>query len=197
MRQQIVWSRADVPGLELLDLETGPDGARFESAVICADPDAPFRVAYTIETDAGWRVRRLVVREIGGDGRALELRSDGAGRWTDASGRELPDLAGCIDVDLTATPATNTLPIRRLQLRPGESAEITVAWVQFPDLTVRPSAQRYTCLALPADGSARYRYEGLASGFTVDLPVDANGVVEDYGTFWRRVRSARDTGAPP
>ena len=188
MRQQIVWSRVDAPGLELLDLEAGPDGARFESAVIDADPNAPFRIAYTIETDSGWRVRRLVVREIGGDGRALELRSDGAGHWTDADGTEISDLAGCIDVDLTATPATNTLPIRRLGLRPGDAAEISVAWVQFPDLAVRPSMQRYTCLARHDDGSAHYRYEGLASGYTVELPVDANGVVEDYGAIWRRLR---------
>ena len=31
-----------------------------------------------------------------------------------------------------------------------------------------------------------YRYEAL-SGFSVDLAVDADGVVLDYGEYWRRV----------
>lgn len=188
MRQQIVWSRVDVPGLELLDLEIGPNGAHLQSAVIDADPAAPFRIAYTIETDHDWRVRRVSVRLLGGDERALELRTDGTGHWTDAIGAPIPDLDGCIDIDLTATPATNTLPIRRLGLHPGESAEITAAWVQFPDLSIRPSPQRYTCLARHADGTARYRYVGLESGFTVELPVDVSGMVQDYGDIWGRLR---------
>lgn len=188
MRQQIVWSQRDVPGLELLDLETGPRGARFQSAVIDADPAAPFRIAYAIETDVAWRVRRVLVRQLGGDARTQELRADGAGRWTDGAGATIAHLDGCVDVDLTATPATNTLPIRRLALHSGDAAEIAVAWVQFPDLTVRHSRQRYTCLVPYQDGHGRYRYEGLESGFAVELPVDANGIVQDYGDIWQRLR---------
>lgn len=188
MRKQIAWSRLGAPGLELLDLEIGEAGARFESAVIDADPAASYRIAYTIETDAAWRVQRVSIREIGGAERTLDLRGDGAGHWTDATDAPLPQLDGCIDIDLTATPATNTLPIRRLGLQPGESAEITATWVQFPALTVRRSPQRYTCLAQNADGTARYRYEGIESGFTVELPVDTNGVVRDYGDIWKRLR---------
>lgn len=188
MFSQVVWSRVNVPGLELLDLDGDAEGASFHSAVIDADPTAPFRVAYTIETDAAWRVRRLSIRELGGRERAIELRGDGDGGWTDAHGAPLPDLAGCIDVDLTATPATNTLPIRRLDLQAGESATITAAWIQFPEMTIGPSPQRYTCLARYDSGDGRYRYEGLESGFTVELPVDADGVVRDYGDIWRRLR---------
>lgn len=188
MRHQIVWSRINTPGLELLDLDLDSNGARFRSAVIDADPAAPFRIAYSIETDADWRVRRLIIHDIGDDERALKLGTDGAGHWVDASGQRLPDLDSCIDIDLTATPATNTLPIRRLDLQPGESATITAAWVQFPEMTIRPSPQRYTCLARYDSGDGRYRYEGLESGFTVELPVDANGIVRDYGEIWQRLR---------
>lgn len=188
MRHQVVWSQVNTPGLELLDLDIEDNGARFRSAVIDADPAAPLRIAYSIETDTGWRVRKLAIHGIGSDERTLELRADGAGRWTGASGEPLPDLDGCIDVDLTATPATNTLPVRRLDLQPGESATIIAAWVQFPEMTIRPSPQRYTCLARYESGEGRYRYEGLESGFTVELPVDASGVVRDYGEIWRRLR---------
>jgi hypothetical protein len=51
-----------------------------------------------------------------GEQRKLELISDGRGKWTDASGNPLPALDGAIDMDLSVSPFTNTLPIRRLRL---------------------------------------------------------------------------------
>ncbi len=91
------------------------------------------------------------------------------------------DLAGCIDVDLGITPSTNTLPIRRLNLQVGESADVTAAWVRFPELTVEPLAQRYTRL-----DERRYRYEST-TGFSAELEVDELGLVVRYGDIWERV----------
>jgi hypothetical protein len=115
--------------------------------------------------------------------RGLDLSSDGAGRWTDRSGTPLPDLAGAIDVDLTATPFTNTLPIRRLGLRSGQAETITVVYVEVPALTVVASRQRYTCL----EPGRRYRFESLDSGFTRDIEVDDDGLVLTYPDLFRRV----------
>ena len=42
-----------------------------------------------------------------------------------------PEYSDCVDVDLSFTPATNTLPIRRLGLDIGEEAEIHVAWLRL------------------------------------------------------------------
>ena len=47
------------------------------------------------------------------------LESDGEGRWTDAAGKPLPALDGCIDIDLSASPLTNTLPVRRCGIDPA------------------------------------------------------------------------------
>ena len=58
---------------------------------------------------------------------------------------ELTELAGCLDVDISATPFTNTLALRRLDLQPGENASLTVAYVKLPELTFRPVSQRYSC----------------------------------------------------
>lgn len=91
------------------------------------------------------------------------------------------DLHGCEDVDIGMTPSTNTLPIRRLNLAVGESADVTAAWVRFPELTVEPLAQRYTRL-----DERRYRYES-ASGFVAELEVDELGLVVRYGDIWERV----------
>ena len=79
-----------------------------------------------------------------GGGHAREL-AELAEVW---SGTERPpEYSDCVDVDLSFTPATNTLPIRRLGLDIGEEAEIHVAWLVWPELTVQPVLQRYTRLA--------------------------------------------------
>jgi uncharacterized protein len=95
---------------------------------------------------------------------------------------EIPAVAGCLDVDLAFTPATNLLPLRRLGLAVGESREMTAAWVRFPDLSVEPLAQRYTRL-----DEHRVRYESLGGAFTAELEVDELGLVVTYPPLWERV----------
>lgn len=95
---------------------------------------------------------------------------------------EIPAVAGCLDVDLAFTPATNLLPLRRLGLAVGESREMTAAWVCFPDLSVEPLAQRYTRL-----DEHRVRYESLGGTFTAELEVDELGLVVSYPPLWERV----------
>src|SRR5690348_10184074 len=84
--------------------------------------------------------------------RHLVLNVESRGVWR-SSVQKLPDLRDCRDVDLAVTPATNTLPIRRLNLEVGSSESVIAAWVKFPELTIQPLSQRYTRLAKNA-----YRY---------------------------------------
>jgi hypothetical protein len=88
-----------------------------------------------------------------------------------------------LDVDLAFTPFTNTLPIRRLGLKDGESADIVVAYLQVPELTPIPDAQRYTCLA----AGKRYRFESLDTDFSREIDIDAHGLVTTYPGMFRRV----------
>jgi hypothetical protein len=91
-------------------------------------------------------------------------------------------------IDISATPFTNTLPIRRLGLKPGESEQLAVTYVRVPELLVGPEWQRYGCLEARAEGGL-YRFEALPAGFTAELPVDAEGLVIDYPGLFRRVWS--------
>ena len=136
--------------------------------------------------DANWRVEELGLIFLSSKGKSVKIRADGEGRWSTSTGEPLSSLEGCIDVDISATPFTNTLPIRRLGLSAGQSAELQVAYVAVPELELKPVRQRYTCLELNEQGGL-YRYEGLASGFSTELQVDAVGLVLDYPGIWRRV----------
>ena len=175
------WQPEAGEGIEHLVLHETTDRVVAESVVVGSAEGRPFAAHYRIACEPPWRVREVEIRVVG-TGHRRVLRSDGAGRWTDASGSALPDLADATDVDLSISPFTNTLPIRRLGLEAGASAEITTAWVRFPDLAVLPDGQRYTCL----EPLCRYRYEALDSDFTRDLEVDGDGLVTRYPGLFRR-----------
>jgi hypothetical protein len=177
-----IWDKTrEGTGLEHLLLREGSA----DSVVLALDEHGrPFRLAYQLAWDESWRLRdaRLVVtteRET----RSLRLETDGKGHWRDGEARALPELQGCIDIDIWPTPFTNTFPIRRRPMAIGERREFVMAWVSAPELIVRPVRQGYTRLA-----DRLYLYENLdGSGFRAELPVDEDDVVLDYQGVFRRI----------
>jgi hypothetical protein len=128
----------------------------------------------------------VIVESLEENEQTIRLVADGLGNWTNEFGNPISELEGCLDVDITATPFTNTLPIRRLGLRSGESAEINVVYVTIPGMKVRVAPQRYTCLEASSAGG-KYKFESLDSSFTAVITVDADGLVEDYPELFKRV----------
>lgn len=173
------WKAEQEGGLEHLQLDAGLDGVRAEGGVIGLDAGMPFGCSYAIQCDARWQVRRVELHVALEP--ALRLDSDGAGHWHDADGRPVPALAGCIDVDLTCTPFTNTLPIRRLDGRLARRQEIEVAYIDVPRLDVGPSRQAYTRL-----GPGRYLFESLSNPFSAAIETDEDGLVLRYPGLFAR-----------
>ena len=147
------------------------------TVVVTLDDEAVL-VRYTVQCDPEWKTEDVdVVAESGSTTHRLRLGAAG-GRWRSNEG-SVSALDGAVDVDLGVTPSTNTLPIRRLGLDIGEHADLVVAWIRFPDLTLIRSDQRYTRL-----GEAVYRYE--SGSFSRDIEVDELGLVTSYpGLFVR------------
>jgi hypothetical protein len=199
-RTNVIWQAVDWMGYEHLYLEEWPNGFIIDGLVIAVLEDQPSRTWYRIEVDREWEFRSLRLAHTdelddAGDGpldlveQSHELVRTSGGLWDHDWIDGAPDLDGCIDIDITATPFTNTLPIRRLALQPGESAEIDVAYVGVPELSLTRTRQRYTRL----DGNL-YRFESLDSDFTADISVDDTGLVTDYPGLFRRVWP--ETAAP-
>ena len=168
MDYDIIWQPWDEPGIEHLRLIEDSDGVTADSFLLRVFGGRPVRIRYRVKLDSAWRVREADVELWDPEQRRLSLRSDGKGNWSDADGLPLTNLRGCIDIDLTATAFTNTLPIRRLGLQPGDARIIDVAYIHVPELSVEAVQQRYTCLEQRSDG-ARYRYEGLGTGYQTEL----------------------------
>lgn len=167
-------------GLEHVDVRPSDGGLTISGVVIGQDEGAKFGLHYRLKVDSSWRTRVLYAQTTSGHNLALE--SNGQGGWTE-NGTPRPDLQGCLDVDLQATPLTNTLPIRRMEWQAGQAVEIRLCYIALPDLAVTAQDQRYTALT---PGSL-FRFESLESGFTADLPVDEEGFVRDYPGLFRRL----------
>jgi hypothetical protein len=189
VEREVMWAPWEGPGLEHLRLLTSDDGGVVANGlVIGLEGGRPFRIGYEVRCDNLWRVREVRAGAPDLERPVLELLTDGEGHWKRRGGEPVPELDGCIDVDISATPFTNTLPIHRLGLKPSESEELAVAYVRVPELLVGAERQRYGCLEAQADGGL-YRFEALPSGFTAELPVDADGLVTDYPGLFRRAWS--------
>ena len=181
----ILWQDVETGALDRCRLEAGRDGLRLSGTVLTPAHGTPLDVRYLVEAGPDGRTRRVELELDGGATRRV-LLADGAGRWRWQGGPELTEVAGSLDVDLTVTPATNTLPIRRLAgLEPGQAADLQMAWVQFPGLEVLASAQRYQRLA--AD-----RWHFSTGDFHAELLVDPDGLVLDYGGLFRSLAYRRD-----
>ncbi len=190
MRREVVWSKWNGTGAEHLLLEVGQDGLIADGLVVGVDDgEQPLRVHYEVRCDVNWNVRtvKLYVPSIDPATPTVSLLADGEGNWTTHDGEPMRELEGCMDVDISATPFTNTLPIRRLGLAPGESADILVAYLNVKKMRTWTEEQRYT--RLDPNGDEVYKYESLDGGFTADLLVDSDGLVLDYPCLFRRIAS--------
>jgi hypothetical protein len=180
MQREIMWSSLDGPGLEHLQIIKDENGGGVGSLVIGVADGKPFRIKYQIYLDAHWRVSEVVMQTFENSG--LTLVSGGEGVWTTMNGTPVEVLEGCTDLDISITPFTNSLAIRRLGLTVGESAEIKVVYLSIPDFDVRPTMQRYTRLS-----DNIYRFEAMESGFAADITLDDDLFVVDYPTLFKQV----------
>jgi len=179
-RSIILWRRLDIPGHEIAELASDRSGWRLSGVALLAHDGRPCRLEYEIGCDAAWQTRSVTIHgTLGGVSTTLELSRSAQHAWH-ADGVLVPQLQGCVDVDLGFSPSTNLLPIRRLNLAIGGRASVRAAWVRFPELTLEVLEQVYTRL-----GERTYLYESAGGAFRRELTVNDSGFVVDYPEFWR------------
>jgi hypothetical protein len=183
--REVMWTAWGRPGLGHLRVAVRDGGVMADGMVLGVAEGRPFRLAYEVRCDAYWRVRYARVG-LPSEPPKTELLSDGEGNWATSDGRAVAYLEGCTYVDISVTPFTNTLPIRRLGLALEESADVLVAYFDGYELQPWPEPQRYTRLADDERGGM-YRFASLEGGFTADLRVDSDGLVVDYPMLFKRV----------
>ena len=161
----ILWRRLDRAGHEAGRLVESVDAARLDYRIAC---------------DLGWRtVSAKVSGWLGGRALAIDIATDIERRWL-LDGVECAAVQGCDDIDLSFSPITNLLPIRRLRLSLGERFSVRAAWFDFPACRLAPLEQVYERI-----GDSTYRYESGGGAFVATLETNAAGFVTSYPGLWR------------
>jgi hypothetical protein len=179
MERTVLWKMLDEVGLEVSSLRVSSVGVQLDGTVLTVTEGRPLEVRYAVRCDPSFATRSAIIHIP--DGPSVVLQAREGGRWMRGRGA-LPAMEGVLDVDISVTPSTNLLPIRRLEIPVGAEVAVDAAWVRLPRLEVERARQSYRRLA-----ERRYRFTHLDSGFTAELEVDELGMVVRYGDLWERV----------
>lgn len=181
------WRHVDArDGFEVVFMRTRAQGLELSGHTAAVEAGEAWAIRYSIIVDSRWTTQRAHIHAWSAAGqREVALTTDGAGSWS-IDGVPAPRLDGCFDVDLEASSLTNALPVRRLGLELGASAEAPAAYVRASDLGIERLEQRYVRLD-SEDERQRYDYTSPQFGFRCELLYDDSGLVLEYPGIAKRV----------
>jgi hypothetical protein len=179
--QTFIWQGLYYHTCEKLILTASADGYTANGIIVGEAENLPVHFVYRLELSKDWRLLSASAEQVGSS-KKIHLLKNPKGQWVNEKGKSygLPD--DCIDVDISITPFTNTLPINRINFKKDEPKKISVIYIDALSMEVSAMEQRYTLIS-----KNQYRYESIPSGFTALLQTDEDGVVVNYpGLFERR-----------
>lgn len=192
-----LWCRLDQPGHDCCRLFRLSDGWKLQGMAVFREAGHSCNFAYEVTVDPTWKtVSARIAGFRGRKGIDLRVRRTFAGQWR--AGSELQHaVAGCADIDLGFTPATNMLAVRRLGLGIGESAEAPAAWLALPGMKLRLLPQSYLRVA-----KFEYDYEAPSVAYKGRLLVSQLGAVVRYPGLFEScaaapARQRHDDAQPP
>ncbi|GAA1489693.1 putative glycolipid-binding domain-containing protein [Brachybacterium sacelli] len=172
---QIEWTGVASRSVERCEVDERAGSVLVTSTI----EDAENTCSYQLHAHVDWRFADLTMWMAGRS--LIVVRREGV--WV-VDGQTRPDLYEASEIDLSVSPLSNTLPIRRLRLEVGQSADIITAYITVPELEVSTEPLRYTRLS-----EHEYLYELRNSEFHRTILVDDTGLVIDYpGLFTSNAR---------
>ena len=109
-----------------------------------------------------------------------EIERDDTG-WR-LNGVRIEGLERLVDLDYGFTPATNVLQLSRIALKPGERADVPVAWFDLDSVSLIELPQSYE-----RRSEASYWYEAPTVPYRALLEIAPNGFVQSYPGLWRLI----------
>jgi hypothetical protein len=175
------WRRLDRPGCDAALLRSSDGGWLLKGAAAFDHEGGSAAVAYQVEVDARWETKRGLISGFLGDQTVQhEIKRDSAG-WR-LNGLRVEGFEHLVDLDYGFTPATNVLQLSRIALKPGQSAEVPVAWFDLDSASLTELPQRYE-----RRSEASYWYEAPTVPYQNLMEIAPNGFVRSYPELWRLV----------
>jgi uncharacterized protein len=176
----ILWRGIVLPGHEACRLFSQESHWHLEGTAVFSHDQQPCRLNYHVICNTTWQTLSAnVVGWLGDTIIDIYIKTDANGYWW-LNEVDQPDVIGCTDIDLNFSPSTNLLPIRRLNLAIGQSADVKAAWLRFPTFKLELFPQQYRRL-----NEKTYRYESAGGQFVAELKVNGVGFVLDYPGIWQ------------
>ncbi|SPH24074.1 hypothetical protein DEA8626_03123 [Defluviimonas aquaemixtae] len=172
------WTRLDVPGNDYCRLIADTDGWRLTGEAVFAEDENETQLGYDIHCDGHWRTLTATIRGRRAKEEVSWKIEQTAGAWR-VNGEVQPRVSGLADIDLSFTPATNLIPIRRMNLSVGVANQVIASWFTYPEVGLLPLHQTYT-----RTGAGAYLYTSPDHGFSAILRVHPSGFVIDYPQIW-------------
>lgn len=180
----VLWRRLDQPGHDAARLCRELSGWRLVGTAVFIEADKPCRLDYEIVADTEWRTHSGRIQGwLGTEEITVDIRADDARNWW-LNGSACPQVAGCDDLDISFSPSTNLLAIRRSALAIGAEAQVRAAWFRFPERVLETLEQSYRRTT-----DDLYHYKVIGGDFVTDLRVNPEGFILEYPGLWQQEES--------
>lgn len=181
MQTTICWTGQDYHSSEICSVASVAGGHEINGVIDGHFESAPFQTRYFITTNTRWETTSFDIKSmVAGKPFQLNFVRNEKGLWT-KDGIQADEFTGCVDIDISVTPFTNTLPINRLYLAKKERRRIAVLYIDIEKQQTRRVDQFYTRLS-----DTVYKYENASNNFKAVITVDDAGLVLAYRDHFLR-----------
>ncbi|MFS0782192.1 putative glycolipid-binding domain-containing protein [Bacillus sp. 1P06AnD] len=181
MKKFAIWEKREVYSSELLEISTSNDVTTVNSTIISLESGSPLKINYQITLNR-WFTKNLYLNIPHLD-KSLFIQTNPKRQWFDKEQNELTELYGAIDIDLSCTPFTNTLPINRSNWIINQPQIFHMVYIKVPELTLKKVKQIYT-LIKDEDDYQLFSYRSAT--FQTTIMIDRDGLVIDYPKLFHR-----------
>jgi hypothetical protein len=142
------------------------------------NPDGFASLDYVVRCDTGWRTINADIAGTHGE-MDVRLQIEKTPKGWRVNQTPQPGLDRATDIDLSFTPATNLMPLRRLSDGALDAIITQAAWLDYPAATLKPLDQTYSRLA-----QDRVHYRGEQTEYVTELTMDPTGFVTRNPGLW-------------
>jgi uncharacterized protein len=181
----ILWKGLQNNSLEFCSISYNTNVIKVESTVISSFETGFCSPQYLLIINKDWSIQSFEIDcRFAGDKNNWVVKGIRNDHWI-INNKPIPAFNECIDIDISLTPFTNTLPINRLHLLNGRAAIINVLYIDIEKRTITAKEQRYTKLE-----NNKYKFETLPKDFEAVINVNSAGIVTNYPGLFTMVSYA-------
>jgi len=174
MERKIKWKGLKYPSQEDCILKETDNGVEVTSVITGTVGNKTFKLKYRVLANKLWETSLLDLHVISNGNERTLLLEKMKGCWLVNNAVD-HRFDACVDIDISLTPFTNTLPIRRLVYNGHVRNKIEVVYIDIIANIIMPVTQYYTKIS-----DSVYLYENEKTTFSAELKTDSHGLVIAY-----------------